>query len=118
MDGIYFLDFFMCQVTAGVQVSIRSSLAFLLQAVGRGLKHTLGFPGMANRMLSVKCFGLKQTPRLWVVVIWLQSRGCRWVSTNLEKGGMRCEVKAEGGDLLCSFMQYNTGLLPSFIINF
>jgi len=89
MDGIYFLDFFMCQVTAGVLVSIRSSLVFLLQAVGRGLKHTLGFPGMANRMLSVKCFGLQQTPRLWVVVIWLQSRGCRWVSTHLEKGGMR-----------------------------
>lgn len=49
MDGIYFLDFFMCQVTAGVLVSIRSSLVFLLQAVGRGLKHTLGFPGMANQ---------------------------------------------------------------------
>lgn len=35
-----------------------------------------------------------------------------------ERCGVRCEVKAEGGDLLCSFMQYNTGLLPSFIINF
>lgn len=45
--------------------------------MGRGLKHTLGFPGMVNRILSVKCFGLPQTSRFWVVVIWLQSRG-RW----------------------------------------
>lgn len=77
MDGTYFLDFVTCQVTAGELVLISFALAFLYKYGQRLIEHTLGFPGMANRILSVKCFGLQQTPRfLWVAVSWLQSR--RW----------------------------------------
>lgn len=60
MDDI-FLDFLMHQVAAGVRISISFSLCLSLQAVGRGLKTTLGFPGMATGYDQSTVWGFLQT---------------------------------------------------------
>lgn len=56
-----FLDFLTCQVAAGVRISISFSLRLSLQAVGRGLKTTLGFPGMATGYDQSNVWGFLQT---------------------------------------------------------
>lgn len=111
MDDIYFLDFLMCQVTAGCWyrlVFFFSSPFFT--SCGQRLKNHSGISWNGNRIWSVKCFELAADTKVWDAEWGREVRGCAC----LGKGGGRWDERWEHKASFCpklwlrfTFMQYH-----------